>query len=230
MILITASGVTTSRTRPRNDPTLGVCRSLRTDLVGSKARCAYRIAMTSALHQPLVLLLRGRLRAVGEQDRIVVRHPVDPAQPRVVQDRLIFEVEQALLVDRAGQDVEQWTLDQHDHLRPYVSALAGGHAAPIIGAAVPSAGSALGIRPAGAARLGLLESAITTIAARTMPPSRSASLAGSAGSRSPNSQVPSTRKKTLPVMFDTGPTIDTRLRCNPVSKISMPSAEQPTVT
>src|SRR5262249_48919086 len=109
-------------------------------------------------------------------------------------------------------------------------AVAGDNAAPTTGAAVPSAGSVLVTTRAGAARLGLLESAATTTAASTMPANLRASLAGSAGNRSSNSQVPSTRKKTLPVMFDTGPTIDTRQRCNPVWKISMPSAEQPRAT
>ena len=46
--------------------------------------------------------------------------------------------------------------------------------------------------------------------------SLSDNLTGSAGSRSLKSQVPAMMKKMLPVMLETGPTIETRQRCNPV--------------
>src|SRR5215472_9761973 len=186
--------------------------------------------MTGPLHQALMFLVRRRLGAVGQQDKPVVGHPVDAAQPGVVQDGFVFEKEQPLLVDRARQDVEEGLLDRHNLLRPASSASAR-YAAPTTGVAAASVVSALASsRGSWVVLAGRLESNITTAAARMMPPSLSASLAGSAGSRSPKSQVPTTIKYTLPVMLETGPTIEARQRCKPVWKMSMPTAEQPTVT
>jgi hypothetical protein len=54
-----------------------------------------------------VLLFRHRHRLPGQHQRDVVLDPVEPAQPRVVQHRVVGEVEQAALVDRADEDVEQ---------------------------------------------------------------------------------------------------------------------------
>jgi hypothetical protein len=54
-----------------------------------------------------VLLLRHRDRLPGQHKRDVVLDPVEPAQPRVVQHRVVGEVEQAALVNGADEDVEQ---------------------------------------------------------------------------------------------------------------------------
>src|SRR5689334_20598000 len=71
---------------------------LPVNAVGLQARRADGVAMARSLEQPLMFLVGGGLGAIGQHDQMVIRHPVDPPQPRVVQDALVIEVQQALLV------------------------------------------------------------------------------------------------------------------------------------
>jgi len=63
-----------------------------------------------------VLLVRHRHRLPGQHQRDAVLDPVQAAQPRVVQHRVVGEVEQAALVDGTHQDVEQGVLQSHHRL------------------------------------------------------------------------------------------------------------------
>ena len=69
-----------------------------------------------------------------------------------------------------------------------------------------------------------------TSPATAMAVRRRASLAGSAGSCSWNSQVPAIRKYTLPVTVDTGTRIEARQDCSPTWYSSMAAAEEPANT
>src|SRR5215469_5922486 len=72
--------------------------------------------MTCPLDQPLVFLVRSGLGSADQHDWAVIGYPVDAAQPGVIQKCLIVEVEQALLVDGAGQNVKQRTFKRHGGL------------------------------------------------------------------------------------------------------------------
>src|ERR1700722_20631850 len=110
-----------------------------------------------------MLVITGRLRPIGQHDRITSGNPVHPAQPRVVEHRFIFEQQQSLLVDRASQNVQQRGLYQHDNS-------SSGFACPLTTGA----------------SAGCLAKTTTAAPAAAMPPSLSSNSTGSAGSRSPN--------------------------------------------
>ena len=74
--------------------------------VDAQPRRADRVSMTGSLQQSLVFMLGDRLGAIGHHDQMLIGRPVNATKPWVVQDSLVVEVEQALLVDRTGQDVE----------------------------------------------------------------------------------------------------------------------------
>ena len=74
------------------------------------------LAAPGALHQALMLLLGHRDRLAGPHQRDAVLDPVQAAQPRVVQHGVVGEVEQATLVDRAHEDIEQRVLQGHYRL------------------------------------------------------------------------------------------------------------------
>jgi hypothetical protein len=57
-----------------------------------------------------VLLIGHGNGLIGQHQRDVVFDPVQPAQPRVVQHRVVGEIEQPALVDGADEDVEQRVL------------------------------------------------------------------------------------------------------------------------
>jgi hypothetical protein len=61
----------------------------------------------------VVLFGRHRLGLVAQHERHAVLDPVPSAQPRVVQHGVVGEIQQAALVDRADQDVEQGVLQRH---------------------------------------------------------------------------------------------------------------------
>jgi hypothetical protein len=74
------------------------------------------LAAPRALHQALVLLIGHRDGLAGQHQRDAVLDPVQTAQPRVVQHRVVGEIEQAALVDGAHEDVEQCVLQGHYRL------------------------------------------------------------------------------------------------------------------
>jgi hypothetical protein len=57
-----------------------------------------------------VLLFGHRYGLPGQHQRDIVLDPVQAAQPRVVQHRVVGEVEQTAFVDGAHEDVEQCVL------------------------------------------------------------------------------------------------------------------------
>jgi len=71
------------------------------------------LAAPRALHQALVLLVGHRDGLAGQHQRDAALDPVQAAQPRVVQDGVVGEIEQPALVDGAHEDVEQRVLQGH---------------------------------------------------------------------------------------------------------------------
>src|SRR6201999_1427175 len=63
--------------------------------------------------QVQVPLVGHGLALVGQHDRDVVTYLVNAAQPWVVQDTVVGQVQQGLLVDRAGQQVQQQRIQTH---------------------------------------------------------------------------------------------------------------------
>ena len=61
----------------------------------------------------VVLGVVDGLGLVDQHDRDVVAHRVAPLQPRVVERRLVLEVEQRALVLRAREDLEQLRVERH---------------------------------------------------------------------------------------------------------------------
>jgi hypothetical protein len=74
------------------------------------------LAAARALHQALVLLVGHRDGLAGQHQRDAALDPVQAAQPRVVEHRVVGEVEQAALVDGAHEDVEKCVLQGHYRL------------------------------------------------------------------------------------------------------------------
>jgi hypothetical protein len=66
--------------------------SVVTEDVGLSRGDPGHLAAPRALHQPLVLLLGHRDGLVGQHQRDAVLDPVQPAQPRVVQHRVVGKV------------------------------------------------------------------------------------------------------------------------------------------
>jgi hypothetical protein len=62
-------------------------------------------AAAGPLEQADVLVLGDRHGPLGEHHRDAVLYPVAAPQPRVVQQSVLGEVEQAALVDGANQDL-----------------------------------------------------------------------------------------------------------------------------
>ena len=52
-------------------------------------------------------------RLVGQHHRDAVVDPLRPLQARVVQEVLVGEIPQALLVDRAGEDLQKARIEAH---------------------------------------------------------------------------------------------------------------------
>src|SRR5260370_20079123 len=194
MILTAVSDVTSDRTRdhnnrimlinpykaisdltgaiPRDGARAALERELFADRFRGTAGRADGFTVADPLHEPLVLILGRRLGAIGQHHRVTVGQPVDPPQPRVVQDRLVVENKQALLVDRTCEYVEQGTLDWHDQLPPARDAAWAAALSAVWTGKGPGSRSV----PAGC-----LDSTTTATPAASMPPSRSASAAGLAG-------------------------------------------------
>jgi hypothetical protein len=63
-----------------------------------------------------VLFVRHRHGLPGQHERDAGLDPVQAAQPRVVQHRVVGEVEQAALVDGTHQHVEQSLIQGHHRL------------------------------------------------------------------------------------------------------------------
>lgn len=59
-------------------------------------------AVGSPAKQVPVLLVGRRLALVGQHHRYAVTNGVSAAQPRVIQDAVLGQVQQCLLVDRAS--------------------------------------------------------------------------------------------------------------------------------
>src|SRR4029077_3181866 len=190
-------------------------------VVGQQAGLARRdrgdLAAPGALHQPVVLLVGYRYGQLGQHERDVVLDPVQPAQPRVVQHRVVGEVEQAAFVDRAHEDLEQRVLQGHHYLLTSASSWVPA----ITGSAAAGAGTcSCACRP----------STTSTSTASPIPARRRARLPGLVGRCSWNSQVPAMMKYTLPVTLDTGTTIDARPACSAAWKSSIATAREPPST
>jgi hypothetical protein len=63
-----------------------------------------------------MLPLSDRLGALGQHHRDALLNPVGAPQARVVQQVLVGEVHEAALVDRAGEDLQQRFLQDHQCL------------------------------------------------------------------------------------------------------------------
>jgi hypothetical protein len=72
-----------------------------------------RAAGDGPAEQVAVVGVAHRLALVGEHDGDAVADAVEAAQPRVVQDAVLSEVQQRLLVDGAGQQAEQQRVQIH---------------------------------------------------------------------------------------------------------------------
>jgi hypothetical protein len=71
-----------------------------------------------ARHHPLVLLVgHGHGHGPARQhQRDIVLDPLPPAQPRVVQHRVVGETEQAALIDEAHEETEQRALQSRNRV------------------------------------------------------------------------------------------------------------------
>jgi hypothetical protein len=67
----------------------------------------HRAAGRGAAEQVTVLLAGHRLALVGQHDRYAITDLVAAAQSRVIQHVVLGQVQQRLLVDRAGQQAQQ---------------------------------------------------------------------------------------------------------------------------
>jgi hypothetical protein len=73
-------------------------------------------ATSRPLDQAGVLVVGHGGGLLGEHDRNAVLYPVTALQPRVIQQCLIGEVQQAALVNRADQDLKQRFVQGHESL------------------------------------------------------------------------------------------------------------------
>ena len=73
----------------------------------------HRVARGGPAEQVPVPFGAYHLALIGQHDRYSVTDPVAAAQPRVVQEVILGEVEQRLLVDRAGQEAQQQWVQTH---------------------------------------------------------------------------------------------------------------------
>src|SRR5580693_1664814 len=208
-----SSAATAPRPAPGNHPARHNRVLLDTGQdVGLARREGGDLTAPRAPHQPLVLLLGHRNGLACQHQRDAVLDPVQPAQPRVVQQRFVGEVQQATLVDWAHQDVKQGVFQGH-HCLPWSARKPGTAAGPGPGSSAACRDRVTSTNPA------------TTIAARRRP-----SLAGLVGRCSWKSQVPAIMKYTLPVTLDTGTTMEARQDCSATWYSSMAATEQPAST